>query len=86
MGRQVRFYMLPADEEEFLEFALSDGDVVLIDRRSTKLGPKHIGVKRILAQQTWKVAHVFLWKTSLPMAPNDIYKLRLHEYNPKAND
>lgn len=80
MGKQVRFYMLPEDEHEFLRFVCRDETVVLLADRSHSPELEVIENPFALAERRSELQQILLWNTAFPIKETDIRKHTLIEY------
>ena len=77
MGKQVRFYMLAADEQAFLQFVCQNQAVRLLSARSS--GPKMqiLEVPFTPFQRRVQLDIILLWNTAFPLRDSDIKEARL---------
>ena len=73
MGRQVRFYMLPEEEHEFLDFACKEPYVkILRDVSSTK----DFIIDRTELEKERNFHLVFLWDSRSPFLPEYVHQCK----------
>lgn len=72
LGKQISFYMLEKDEDEFLEFVNSTGDVVILPQASRFKGVEKFNSFRELAgRPLGESCH--LWNRSISHEPELVY-------------
>ena len=70
MGKQLRFYMVDEDEEEFIEFARSTGDLVILPETTDKeSGEEFSSFRQLAGRRLGEGCH--LWNRSI--SPTPIY-------------
>jgi|MudIll2142460700_1097286.scaffolds.fasta_scaffold117727_1 hypothetical protein len=86
MGKQVRFYMLAADEQAFLQFVCQNQAVRLLSARSS--GPKMQILEDpfTLFQRRVQLDIILLWNTAFPLRDSDIKEARLKAYSQELGD
>ncbi len=81
MGRQIRFHMLPEDENQFIDFVLSLPEVCFISGSMKTPDLVIVNTQIRIQPFTPDLFQVYIWPSSLPMQEGDIRFARYHEYN-----
>ena len=72
MGKQIQFYMTDQDEDEFIRFAKSNGDVLILPQVSeTQLGEAFSSFRDLAGRRLGEGCH--LWNRSLSPKPRVDY-------------
>lgn len=86
IGRQVRFYMLPGDEQRFFDFVCQHSSTVLVARSSEEPAPSIIQSPPGSAQENVELRFVLLWNTSLPVKAEHIRAIEMKTYKTEQAD
>jgi hypothetical protein len=81
MGKQVRFYMLAADEQAFLQFVCQNQAVRLLSEDSPEPRVQILEDPFTLFQRRSQLEIILLWNTAYPLRDSDIKKSRLKAYS-----
>lgn len=80
MGRQVRFYTLPEDEQEFLAFLHKDPDVAILRDRSKTPELNVMKQLTLLPRSEWGWS-LCIWNMRFPINESHIRKVDLKAYD-----
>ncbi len=83
MGRQVRFYALPEDENKFFSFTLKNTDTVFIFPRSDTPELNLLGRELPLPTDEWSLV---IWNTKFPIEQQNVRKTRLRKHDDVQKD
>lgn len=68
MGKQIQFYMIDQDEDDFIRFVRSTGDVLILPQTSDKeLGEEFSSFRELAGRRLGEACH--LWNRSLSPKP-----------------
>jgi hypothetical protein len=81
MGRQIRFYTLTADEQNFVDFVLSLPDTQFINWKMDKPKIKVLDRAMIFDSKDVNLRHVFIWQKSLKISKDSINKHKAKIYS-----
>jgi hypothetical protein len=80
VGKQVRFYMLPEDEQVFLGFLLTDPLVVLLRNPSDQRAPDVIADPIGVVWTRSRLQETIIWNRAFELREEDIREIHLKEY------
>ena len=81
IGKQVRFYMLPNDEQLFLQFLIEKLSCSFWGRSSATPKPHILGDKIGSATEHPELRSVLIWNAAFPLDKQDIRKALMKKYD-----
>ena len=86
MGRQIRFYALPRDEQALLEFVHRDPDVVILGVPFLEREPRIIDTLPSIESVELGWTEVLLWNTRFPFAGDYVQIRNTNLWQPNKSD